>query len=263
MRELYVNNFSLIHQLDARVKIIFTLAFIVFLNLTPLKAWPAYILFLTLSLSVTLFSRLGIGLVLRRAFLALPFVLAALPLIFIGSPPYVAVPFFPEIPVYFSLEGLGRFTSIALRSWISVQAAILLTATTRFPDLLIALRQLKIPKLFVAIIGLMWRYLFVIGEEVIRMMRARASRSATVLGSHQAHGALYWRARVTGSMAGNLFLRSLERSDRVYAAMLSRGYTGDLPICEAQPLSRKEKLVLLLGIFLLVLLWVLGVLTGG
>jgi cobalt/nickel transport system permease protein len=249
--------------MDARLKVIFTLAFVLFLSLTPFQAWPAYILFLALILSVAILSRLGIGFVLKRALLALPFVFAAVPLIFTGPPPYAALPFFQGLQLSYSPEGLGRFASIALKSWISVQAAILLAATTRFPDLLIALQQLRIPKLFVAIIGLMWRYLFVISEEVIRMLRARTSRSATVPGARHAGGTVSWRARVTGGMAGSLFLRSLERSDRVYAAMLSRGYTGELPASDSTPLAKNDRRILGLGILILALLWLLGFLTGG
>jgi cobalt/nickel transport system permease protein len=262
LRELYTHNGSAIHQIDARVKVIFTLAFVLSLSLTPFRAWPAYILFLTLILSVTLLSRLGIRFVFKRAFLALPFVLAALPLIFTGPSPYGVISIFQGVQITYSPEGCERFASIAIKSWISVQAAILLAATTRFPDLLIAFKQLKVPVLFVTIIGLMWRYLFVISEEVARMMRARASRSTTALSQHTG-GTLFWRARVTGGMAGSLFLRSLERSDRVYAAMLSRGYTGELPPSETSILSRKNRQILILGICLLVLLWLLGLLTGG
>ena len=242
---------------------IFTLAFVLFLSLTPYRAWPAYIMFLAVSLSIALLSRLGIRFVLRRALLAVPFLLAAVPLVFTGPPPHVPVPFLQESQVVYSPEGCDRFASIALRSWISVQAAILLAASTRFPDLLIALQQLKVPKLFVAIIGLMWRYLFVISDEVARMLRARTSRSATVPDSRHAGGTLYWRAKVTGGIAGSLFVRSLERGDRVHAAMLSRGYTGDLPASETTPLSSEARRVLILGFCLLALLWLLGVLTGG
>lgn len=263
MRELYTHNRSKIHQMDARVKVIFTLAFVLFLSFTSFGAWPAYILFLALILSIALFSRLGLGFVLKRALLALPFVFAALPLIFIGPPPHVTLPVFQGIQVSYSLDGIARFASIAVKAWISVQAAIMLAATTRFPDLLIALQQLRVPKLFVAIIGLMWRYLFVISEEVTRMLRARTSRSATELGSHHEGGTVFWRARVTGGMAGSLFLRSLERSDRVYAAMLSRGYNGELPVSETQPLTSSNQRFLGLGLSLLVLLWLLGLLTGG
>lgn len=248
--------------MEARVKVIFTLAFILFLSLTPFNAWSAYLLFLAFSLSTALLSRLGIGFVLKRALLALPFVLAALPLVFFGPPPRITLPVFQGLQVAYSPEGLARFASIAVKSWISVQAAILLAATTRFPDLLIALQQMRVPKLFIAIIGLMWRYLFVISEEVTRMLRARASRSATMPGA-RAGGNLFWRARVTGGMAGSLFLRSLERSDRVYAAMISRGYNGELPASETQPLSNRSWQILGLGVCVLALLWALGWLTGG
>ena len=263
MRELYKNVGSRIHQLDARVKITLTLAFIIFLNLTPFKAWPAYILFLTLIISVALYSRLSFGLVQKRSLMVLPFILAAVPLTFTRQLPYVLVPVFQGIEVPYSPEGIERFASIAFKSWISVQAAIILAATSRFPDLMNALMQLRVPKIFISIIGLMWRYLFLISEEVIRMMRARASRSATMPGSHPMSGSIFWRASVTGGMAGSLFLRSLERSDRVYAAMLSRGYNGELPASEATALAGHDWWFLIIGIPVLAFLWILGMLTGG
>ena len=263
MRELFAPRRSPVHRLDARVKVVLTLAFILALSLTPYRAWPAYVLFLAASLSLALLSRLGIGFVLRRSLLALPFLLAAAPLVFTGPPPHLAAPLPPGGQVVYSPEGLGRFASIAVRSWIAVQAAVILAATTRFPDLLLALRQLKVPALFVAVIGLLWRYLFVIGDEAARMLRARSSRSATAPGSLRAGGTLYWRAKVAGGMAGSLFVRSLERGERVHAAMLSRGHTGELPTGEATPLPGEARRALVLGLALLALLWLLGLLTGG
>jgi cobalt/nickel transport system permease protein len=238
------------------VKVIFTLAFIIFLNLTPFNAWPGYILFLTLILTIALFSGLSLQFVLKRSLLAVPFILAAIPLVF-TLPPLTQVTVFEGFQVPFSLTGFGRFASIGIRSWISIQAAIILTATTRFPDLMAALRQLKLPKLFVAIISLMWRYLFVIGEEVSLMMRARAGRCSYLPGL-RAGGTVAWRARVTGGMAGSLMLRSLERSDRVYAAMLSRGYNGDLPDQPVHRLANAELLILCAGLLLLTSLWVVS-----
>lgn len=244
------------------MKLAFTLAFIIFLGLTPFGAWPAYILFLALTLSITLLSRLSLGLILKRALLALPFALAAFPIIFTGPPPRVDLPFLRTLNISFSPEGLVRFVSITIKSWISLQAALLLSATTRISDLLTAFQQLRVPKLFVAIIGLMWRYLFLISDEVTRMLRARTSRSAIAPGS-RGGGNVFWRAKVTGGMAGSIFLRSIERSDRVYSAMLSRGYNGVLPASEYQALSKNDRGCLILGLFLLILLWTLGVLTGG
>jgi len=262
LKEFYTPGKSPVHEIDARVKLAFTLAFIIFLSLTPSGAWPAYILFLTLALSIALLSRVSIGLIQKRALLALPFALATLPLIFTGPPPRVDLPFFQTLGIAYSPEGLVRFVSITLKSWISLQAALLLSATTHISDLLTAFQQLRIPKLFVAIIGLMWRYLFLISDEVTRMLRARSSRSAIVPGS-RGGGNVFWRAKVTGGMAGSIFLRSIERSDRVYSAMLSRGYTGVLPASESQPIAKNDRGYLILGLFLLMLLWALGLLTGG
>ncbi len=262
MRELYVHTLSEFHQLDARVKVIFTLAFLVFLNLTPTRAWPAYILYLTITLSVAILSRLGIGFLLKRALFALPFVLAAAPIIFTG-PQKTSFTIIDGLQIHYSQAGIERFLSIAIKAWISVQASLLLAATTRFPDLLHAFQQIKVPQLFIAIVGLMWRYLYVMVDEVMRMLRARSSRSASIPGHRRTGGPLLWRARVTGGMAGSLFLRSIEHSERIYHAMLARGYDGSLPAIESPALTYRDYSTLAAGFFLVTLLWVLGMLTGG
>lgn len=262
MKELYSNQRSIVHQLDARVKLIFTLAFLVCLNLTPFAAWPAYILYFALILSATQAARLKPKLLLTRSLIAFPFMLAALPLVFTAPAPHLPLRL-GSTELLVSIAGMERFFSIAIKMCLSVHAAVILGAATRFSDLANALLQLKAPRLLVAVIALMWRYLFVIIEEVIRMLRARGSRSAYAPGNRHAGGSVWWRARVTGGMAGSLFLRSLERSDRVYAAMLSRGYTGDLPAGQDFLIPAAEKRLLLPGILILVLLLIIGFLTGG
>ena len=106
-----------------------------------------------------------------------------------------------------------------------MQAALLLSFTTPFPDLVEALRRLRVPRLLVAIIGFMYRYLAVLSGEASRLNRARLSRSAVVAG--RSGGSIRWRAGVVGGMVGSLFLRSYERSERVYAAMQARGFDGE------------------------------------
>lgn len=254
----YQTGSSLVHRLDPRVKLILAVAFILANALIPSGAWAIYLLMLTLSLSGAVLSELGVGFVLKRAFLALPFVLAAFPLLFTVPGPTA----FSVGSVQISMIGLERFASIALKSWISVQAAILLATTTQFPDLLQAMRALRLPRLLVAIIGLMWRYIFVIVDEVLRMLRARAARSGvSVDASLRSGGSVVWRARVTGGMAGSLFLRSLERSDRIYAAMVARGYDGEVRSFPLPPLSTVNWLVLGGGLFVLMILVTLAVLV--
>jgi len=263
LQEFYTHRRSAIHQVDARVKIILTLAFIIFLNLAPAGAWPAYILFLSLVLSLSIAARLGIGFVIKRSWIAVPFALAALPLVITGSAPHVLVSILPGLQVNISPAGAERFASIAVRSWISLQAAILLAGTTRFNSLMNGFQQLKVPAVFITTIRLMWRYLFVLIDEAASLMTARLSRSASGPMGQRSGGRVVWRAMVTGNMAGSLFLRSIERSDRVYAAMLARGYSGVLPASETVPFSRSEWIALSAGLAVLALLWLSGLLTGG
>jgi len=240
---------SVLHTLDARIKFILTVAFILSVALAPIAAWPIYVLLLTIALAAAVASELGVTYVLKRALLALPFALAALPSLFT----------LPGVTL-FSLRigswtltatepGLQRLISVMLKSWISVQAAIILTATTQFPDLLVAMRAVRIPRLLVAILGLMWRYLFVLVDEAVRLMRARDARSGSPTG--RGGGAVGWRARVTGGMAGNLFLRGYGRSERIYAAMAARGYDGEVRAFPLPPLSAVQIMALLLGLMIL------------
>jgi cobalt/nickel transport system permease protein len=225
--ERYKSGASLIHRLDPRVKLAATLLVILSNLLLPDGAWLGFALSWGLILLVTQLTGLGQGYVLRRSLVALPFALAASTIIFtLPGNPLLNIPLGPwRLTV--SDAGLLRFTSIVLRSWLAVQAAIILTATTAFPDLLHAMRHLRIPALLVMIVGFMYRYLFVLGDETQRLLRAREARSASTPGRRPG-GTLAWRARVAGNMAGQLFLRGYERSDRVYNAMLARGYQGQM-----------------------------------
>ena len=90
-----------------------------------------------------------------------------------------------------------------------------------------ALTHLHIPRIITIIISFLYRYLFVLTDEVMRLLTARKARSAASAGQRSG-GSVRWRARIAGHMAGQLFLRSYERSDRIYNAMLSRGYKGEL-----------------------------------
>jgi cobalt/nickel transport system permease protein len=269
----YRHSHSLVHQLDGRVKFILTVAFILTCSLTPVSAWAVYILLLTLILSIEILSTLGVRYVHKRALLAAPFVLAALPVIFtVDGTAVFSLPL-GAWTLTASIEGLERFISIALKSWLSIQAAVVLAAATPFPELLHAMRTVGIPRLLVAMFGLTWRYIFVLVDEALRLMRARAARSginpdfrsSTSLRAKRAKegGGIIWRAQVTGGMAGSLFLRGFDRSDRIYTAMLSRGYDGEVRLMPVPPLNAANKAVLFAGLFLLGVLLLFGILFWG
>ena len=260
----YRSGNSLIHRLDPRVKLVLALAFILTCALTPPGAWPIYILLFTSILAIEILSALGLGYVLKRAVLAFPFVLAALPIIFTTPGTVWQELGIGSWELTISLPGLVRFLSIAFKSWLSVQAAIVLAASTPFPELLVAMRAVRIPRLLVAIFGLMWRYLFVLADEALRLIRARAARSGrSGQPGIKAGGNLVWRARVTGGMAGNLFLRAFERSDRIYLAMVSRGYDEEVRTLPLPAITSANWLVLLAGLAILGILLSLSFLFGS
>lgn len=241
-----------------------TLGFILSLSLAPVGALPAYVLYLTAAAAATQAAGLSYRWVLRRALIALPFALAAAPLVFTGPPPLQQITLWNDFQIAISPAGAMRFASITIKSWISVQIAIVLGATTALNSLLAALRDLKLPSLLVSVIGLMLRYLYVIGDEALRLLRARNSRSALPTGPtpRRSGGNISWRAKQAGGMAGSLFLRSLERSERVYSAMLARGYNGQPPTSAAAPFTRRQSKTLILGLAAAALLLLTSLLTA-
>lgn len=252
--ERYEARHSIVHQLDPRTKLLVTLGLIIAISLLPFGRWAFYALVWLVVMAVSQVAKIGPGAVLRRSFVALPFALAALALPF--TVPGAVIAHVPVVGWAVTVEGLVRAGSIVVKSWVSVQVAILLVMTTQLPDILWALRSLRVPEPLVAITSFMYRYLYVLADEAGRLLRARASRSAARVG-HQAGNTLVWRGRVAGYMVGSLMLRSFERSERIYHAMASRGYAGELRNFTAHRFSVRDGWVLVCaGVFVLILVLV-------
>ncbi len=253
----YLNQESLIHRLDPRVKVVVTVLFIISNVLLPDGAWLAFLLAWGLILWICALARISWGFVFKRSLLALPFALAAVTVIFTLPGQTVFTLTLGSWQFTATDAGLVRFSSILIRSWLSIQAAILLTATTSFPDLMHALRHLRVPQMLVAVVSFTYRYLFVLTDEVMRLLRAREARSAR-LAEGGGGGSLLWRAQVAGNMAGQLFLRSYERSDRVYNAMLARGYTGHFYTLNPHAMQGKDWTFGVLAVVILLIVQALG-----
>jgi len=257
----YLPGSSLVHWLDPRVKVGWALAFILTVALTPPDAWPVGILLVAIAAAVAILAEMPAGVVLRRAAMATPFALSALPLLFTVSGHELWT-----LPWGWTLtyEGAVRCAGVVMKSWLSVTMAGILTATTQMPVLLGALRALGVPRLLVGTVSLMWRYLFVLVAEAGRLMHARSARSASSPrpGLH-AGGSMTWRAKVTGGMAGSLFLRALARADRTYAAMVARGYDGDIRTLQLTPLTLHERISITVGLAGLGIVAGLGLLLWG
>jgi len=216
---------SPVHRLDPRLKVVATLSFILSVVVLPDGAWDGFLLYWGLVLLCGRSAHIRPAYLLTRSLIALPFAAAALTVLFtLPGEPVLTI---AGLNWTVTDAGLLRFSGILLRSWLSVQMAVVLTASTRFPDLVHALRHLRVPTPLVSVIAFMYRYLFVLADQAASMLQARAARSAR-LEHVRGGGSIPWRARTAGSMVGQLFLRSYERSDRVYNAMLARGYAGQL-----------------------------------
>ncbi len=211
---------SLLERLDPRTKIISFLSVIFCMVLTPITRIRDFGLYFLLILAIGFCSRITPRQILRKMCIAIPFVL------FIA----MFVPFLKEGTVFCSLkishwkfdvtyEGILTFLNIIVKSTLSVFLLAIATATTPFPDFLKGLDMLRAPRLLVMLMSFMYRYIFVLIEEARRLMRARSLR---YFGSRR--GELF---RTTGYMVGTLFIRTYERAERIYSAMILRGFSGE------------------------------------
>lgn len=194
-----------------------TFSYLVWLGMLPVGDWNHLGRFAVLLwVGATLAGRNPLKLA-GRSLAVTPFSLAALPLIFTVPGPSCAT--FLGHPL--SLVGAQRFFTILLRAWLGAQAGLLCISLLGRQRLLLALSQLGLPPLLLSIVTLMLRYLEVLQAELVRMNRAREARS-----TGSSRPSWWWRAGKVGQTAGSLLVRSLDRGDRVYLAMKSRGYDG-------------------------------------
>ena len=246
----YLEGRSWFHSADARIKLVMALGFIFATTSIPPGKWIGFAAMLALVWLAAGISRVGLLRVFLRSLVAIPFILIALPTVFTKP----GLPLFELDLTLFALtgtrEGLDFFISVLLKSWASVTAAVVLTATTPPLRLLEALRALRVPAILVAIVMLMYRYLFVLVDEAQSLMRARTARSAAI--GPKSGGSLVWRAKSAGGMAGSLFIRTLDRSERIYMAMLARGYDGTLRQSRVDSLERGPILLLAASLCLFV-----------
>jgi len=263
--ERYAWNESPIHALDARVKVVSLLGLLVavVLSRAPLYSeWVGertlfflhatqYAIVLLVLVCLLILARVPLRFVLTRTLMVMPFVggiALFIPFFGDGKELYTLGP----LTLTLSPTGLDVLTRVTSKGVLAVLCVVVLTSTTPFHDILRALEHLRVPRIYLMVMTFMYRYLFLLVEEITTMKRAWESRTVRErrwLGS-------MWHIRTAGMIIASLFLRSYERGERVYAAMLSRGYKGELPTLESMPLQRRD--VVVGGIVLLVGLGTLG-----
>lgn len=197
---------SPIHRLDPRVKVIAFFAFVFVVVLTPASSYGAFFAYFCLILAVVFLSDVPLSFILKRSLVVIPFSLLVGMFNLLFKPPSV-------------------FINIMMKSWLSVLIIVTLSSTTPFNVILSALESLKAPHLLIDILSFMYRYIFTLIDRVMKMERARVSRSYGRLGLKQ--------MSAVGNMLGSLFVHTYERGERIYMAMVARGFDG-------QALARSE-----------------------
>jgi cobalt/nickel transport system permease protein len=221
---LYVAGESPVHRLAPEVKIAATVAYVFAVVATPREALWALGADLVLLVGVVGLAGLPPALVARRLRIEIPFLLFAAFMPFTGAGPRVDI-----LGVSLSEPGLWAAWNIVAKGTLGVAASIVLAATTPVADLLKGLDRLHVPRVITAIAGFMVRYLGIVAGEARRMHVARQSRGYDPR--------WLWQARGMAASAGTLFVRSYERGERVYVAMVARGYDGTMPALEGRPAS--------------------------
>lgn len=205
---------TFVHRLDPRAKLIATLLFlftVISFSKYEINGLLPFFLFPVLLMSM---GEIPFMFILRKVILVSPFA------VFIG----IFNPLLDSGQVM--INGLAisagwiSFFSILIKFTLTVSTALLLIATTSFPGVCHALRQLGLPSIFVSQLSFLYRYIFVLMEETMRIVRARNMRSYGEKGKDM---------KTFIRIVGILFIRTIERAERIYNAMLSRGFQGDMP----------------------------------
>lgn len=208
---------SFMSELDPRVKILSAIYFIFFISVSSSNTRLSFYLFTLMLLPLAFLSKISLSVFVKRYLIVLPFLVIIIALL----------PFSKEGGEIFSMDlklinlqitdsGLKTFFNVFIKSFLSISSLIILSATTSFPDAIKALKALKVPLMIIIILSFMYRYLYLMIEEVRKMKMAIDARD-------------FGRNRIIRlkALAGSIavfFLRSYERSESVYYAMVSRNF---------------------------------------
>ncbi|MGA8256307.1 MAG: cobalt ECF transporter T component CbiQ [Nocardioides sp.] len=214
--QLHFHAHSPLHRAPAHLKILALLGFTLTVVATPREWYPVFGGYLLVLFGLILVSKVPPTYILKRMVVEVPVVVFALLLPFVAQGPRTEV-----LGVSLSESGLLGAWGLLAKATLGVMASLTLAATTEPQALLMGLQRLRMPALLVQIMGFMIRYLEVVTDELRRMRIARESRGFSGRGLRQ------WP--VLAKTLGALFIRSFERGERVHLAMLSRGYTGEMP----------------------------------
>lgn len=221
MHHAYIDRFaagdSPVHRIDPRAKVLVVLVFTALVVSVPKYEVAALFPYAVLPFAMLAFGGIPFRFVAKHLLIVSPFVV----FVAIFNPLYDTRSVLVHVGerAFWVRGGLLSCANICGKFVLTVGALIAVVSTTRFSDLLHALAWFRLPRLFIMELSFLYRYLFLLVEQAMHMRRARDSRGVGA-------GRLRWRLKTTGGIIGSLFVRTLERGERIYAAMASRGFDG-------------------------------------
>jgi cobalt/nickel transport system permease protein len=215
---------GLLQRLDPRVKMVSLLALLVVAALV--RHVPVLVAMYAVTLGLAAASGLPLGFFVKRVWLFIPVFtgIVVLPATFsFITPGQVVVPLWHwhGHPVGLTRQGLVSAGLIVARVATSISLVVLLTLTTPWSRLLAALRALAVPRIFILVVGMAYRYLFLLLSSVTDMFQARKARTVV------AEVDVTAGRRFVSAAAGTLFGKSYTLSEEVHQAMVARGYRGN------------------------------------
>ncbi len=235
---------GLLQRADPRVKVLTSLFVLVMISLLHTPGTLLFVALLAFALAVL--SGIGAWRYLLRVWMVVPLFSAAfvlptlLNIVTPGDPVFVLArldlphSFGPvTIPreIAITVQGIVNAAVFVLRVGASVSVAVLLTLTTPWSGIFTALRSLRVPSVFVMTLSMTERYLFVFLHLIEDMYRARMSRTINPLPADRERS---W----TASRIGVTFKRSMDMSEDIYKAMISRGFRGEFPAMDRLQISK-------------------------
>ncbi|NLV27855.1 MAG: cobalt ECF transporter T component CbiQ [Methanomicrobiales archaeon] len=246
---------SIIHSIDARVKLVVCCAAIVAMVSIPYSpvVYPVGLGFLILFVFLWVFAQLPPGIFFKRLLLALPFgfMLCGFQ-IFFKNRYYSEYHSIFELPlgIHIYTESVEFASVLLVKFFICYSFVILLSSTSSMQDLLEGAGRLKVPPEIILALGMMIRYLYVFGSIFRKVSDSMSTRLFDPFNRK-----LPYKYRIVnmGYMMGSLFIRSLEQGERTYTSMLCRGYGKDSYLCiKKKPLVFQDVLFFTINLAIII-----------
>lgn len=222
----YSNLNSALHKLEPRAKVISFFFAVLIIASEPRGELIAFSFYYLIISATILTSKIPVLYIFKRCLFASPFIIMAA-LFFpisaiLGGDPTLAN----------TGNSLNISVSILFKAYGAIILLTILTSIEKFHRLLKGLRSLKMPASLGIISALMYRYSFILYDEYLRTTRARESRTAGGLKTS--------KIKVYGHQMALIFLRSWDRAEIIYKAMLSRGFTGEFPDSSSSKITNTD-----------------------